>query len=393
MELSNWNYVTYDTTKFKQKNTTGKTEKRIWLLFFLAAVLLNIIIACNTPFCDWYIKTIFPFWIQTYGRFCALFPYSVGERMLCIALCLIILAFLVSILRILGRWLPGKNWYKRLFCIYGWLISWIFLAVVWIMTLNCTVLYHASTFDQKYMPGTAEKTYTSKDFIQLRNFVVHKLNTLAPDMDRDASGFLVYEGNIPQEAIQEMKRLGKTYDQLSGYYPISKPIYFSEFLSQQYMAGYYFPFSMESNYNDIMYISNLPSTICHELSHLKGFIYEDEANFIAYLACVTSKNPFFQYSGYLSVYNYIERDLKQSVTETEYQKQEQINELVKKDNIFLTKETWEQVNRNAAFRTETVSKLSDIFTETSLKLNGVENGMESYHDVVYLLLKYYDGNA
>lgn len=313
--------------------------------------------------------------------------------MLCIALCLIILTFLVSILRILGRWLPGKNWYKRLSCIYGWLISWIFLAVVWIMTLNCTVLYHASTFDQKYMPGTVEKTYTSKDFIQLRNFVVHKLNTLAPDMDRDASGCLVYEGNIPQEAIQEMKRLGKTYDQLSGYYPISKPIYFSEFLSQQYMAGYYFPFSMESNYNDIMYISNLPSTICHELSHLKGFIYEDEANFIGYLACVTSKNPFFQYSGYLSVYNYIERDLKQSVTETEYQKQEQINELVKKDNIFLTKETWEQVNRNAMFRTETVSKLSDIFTETSLKLNGVENGMESYHDVVHLLLKYYDGNA
>lgn len=392
MELSNWNYVTYHTTKFKQKNTKNKTVKRVWLLFFLAAILLNIMI-CSTTFCDWYIRTIFPLWVQTYGRFCGLVPYSVGEKMLCTALILIILAFPVSILRILGRWLPGKEWYKKLFRFYGWFVSWTFLAVVWIMTLNCTVLYHASTFEQKYMPEAAQKTYTSKDLIQLRNLVVHELNTLAPDMDRDNSGCLVYDGNIPQEAIQEMKRLGKTYDQLSGYYPISKPIYFSEFLSQQYMAGYYFPFSMESNYNNIMYISNLPATICHELSHLKGFIYEDDANFIGYLACITSKNPFFQYSGYLSVYNYLERDVKQCLTETEYQQLEQITELVKKDNIFLTKEAWEQVNKNAAFPTETVSKVSDIFTETSLKLNGVENGMESYHDVVYLLLKYYDGNA
>lgn len=393
MELSNWDYVTYRSQKFKNRKNIKNTGKLIWFLLFSAAILFNVTAWCSTAFCDWYIETVFPIWGQTYGKLCGQVPYSVGERMLAIALLLLILAVLVGALQIIGRWLPGREWYKKLFQVYRKFLAWIFLAVIWVMALNCTILYHASGFDQKYMPDTVRKEYSSKELGKLRDYVVHELNTLAPEMDRDSSGYLLYEGDIPGEAIEEMKKLGKTYDQLAGYYPRSKPIYFSEFLSQQYMAGYYFPFSMESNYNNIMYISNHPYTICHELAHLKGFIYEDEAGLIGYLACVMSENPFFRYSGYLNVYNYIETDFKKTVTKKEYQKHEQIDDLVKKDNIFLTEEAWKQVNKNAKISTETVSKISDIFTETSLKLNGVENGMGSYHDVVKLLLKYYDGSV
>ena len=49
---------------------------------------------------------------------------------------------------------------------------------------------------------------------------------------------------------------------------------------------------------------NIPHTICHELSHLKGFMREDEANFIGYLACIGSDSPDFRYSGYLTGWVY-----------------------------------------------------------------------------------------
>ena len=49
--------------------------------------------------------------------------------------------------------------------------------------------------------------------------------------------------------------------------------------------------------------------MCHELAHIRGYIYEDEANFIAFLACVESDDVAFQYSGYLSVLNYVANDL------------------------------------------------------------------------------------
>ena len=50
-----------------------------------------------------------------------------------------------------------------------------------------------------------------------------------------------------------------------------------------------------------------------------------------------------------------------------------------------------EVEEKAIFSTETVDVWSDKFTTTSLKLNGVEIGMEVYNKVVDLLLKYYDG--
>ncbi len=61
---------------------------------------------------------------------------------------------------------------------------------------------------------------------------------------------------------------------------------------------------MEANYNGHMPEMDIPSTVCHELSHLKGFMREDEANFIAYLACRQSDSAAFRYSGALLAYIY-----------------------------------------------------------------------------------------
>ena len=41
--------------------------------------------------------------------------------------------------------------------------------------------------------------------------------------------------------------------------------------------------------------------------------------------------------------------------------------------------------------TEIVEEVSDTFTDTTLKLNGVSDGMVSYSRVVRLLLQYYNG--
>ena len=72
-------------------------------------------------------------------------------------------------------------------------------------------------------------------------------------------------------------------------------------MCQMYMCGYYFPFSMEANYNDVMGIMKKPA-ICAMNWRISGDISnEDEANFIAFLACVESDDAAFQYSGYLSV--------------------------------------------------------------------------------------------
>lgn len=365
-----------------------KKSLLLYAVLFALIVLLNVIAWNSTAFCDAYIAWVFPIWVNTYGRFMNLFPFSVGEIMLYLAVVLVIV-FLVTILvygcmKLLKR---RENIFLRGYMKF---VAWTVLIVCLIMTLNCSILYHASTFSEKYF-GKDPGEYTIEDLISVRNYVVERCENLADQMKRDDSGRIVYTGNIRQDAVESMQKLGETYDQLDGYYPYPKPLATSDFFSQQYMCGYYFPFSMEANYNDVMYIMNLHATMCHELAHLRGYIYEDEANFISYLACIGSDDPMVQYSGYLSVLNYLDNDFYKAVGRDweQYSLQPAISQQVRDDNMFLTPEEWDRIERKAMIETETVDEVSDVLTDAVLKANGVSDGMISYNRVVRLLLQYY----
>ena len=135
---------------------------------------------------------------------------------------------------------------------------------------------------------------------------------------------------------------------------------------------------------------NKPFTMCHELAHTKSYIFEDEANFLAYLACTGSDDIVFEYSGYLGVLNYVNNAFYENVSKEEYKSHVAISEQVWDDNIFLTEESWKKVEDNAVIETETVKKAADTFVDTTLKVNGVGDGKASYNRVVELmLLEYY----
>ncbi len=406
-----------------------KIRWKVYIAIWIVTILLNVVAWNSAAFCDWYISNVFPIWVNTYGRLTGIFPFSVGEILIVLGLILVAVALLLGLnwgiailirkriyrkksekvsLRSMdmltvslakqeknskGRYV---NRFDRFCKFYFQILAWILLVVAIIMTLNCFILYHGTTFSEKYfsrMEGyEKDREYSLEDLITLREFVVKKCNSLSAQMYRDEAGRIMYDGDFATEAKAAMKMLGETYENLSGYYPSPKPLASSDFMSQQYMTGYYFPFSMEANYNDVMYVMNKPATFCHELAHLKGFIYENEANFIAYLACTGSEDIVFQYAGYLSVLNYIDNDFYTSVgnDRERYLAQENILPQVHEDNIFLTQEEWDRIEKKAVLDTETVDAISDSFTDTTLKLNGVADGMISYSRVVELLLQYYD---
>ena len=272
-----------------------KAHKYFLLSAAALAVFLNVLAWKSTAFCDFYVENIFPLWLNTYGKWTSAFPFSVGEVMIAFAVTLlsgfVMLGLVAVIFYMTKKWKEKKNIlseeyrkkyeaYNRFFRIYRIIFANIVVVVLWVMTLNCFVLYHCSTFEEKYWDSMAKQTndYTVEELAMLRDFVVTRVNQYAKMMERDEHGLIVYDGNMEATAIQAMQNLGERYPQLSGYYTTPKKIAASEFLSQQYMKGYYFPFSLEANYNDVMYIMSKPATMCHELAHTKGFIYEDEAN-------------------------------------------------------------------------------------------------------------------
>ncbi len=391
-----------------------KLHKILFAIGMIGVIILNIASWKSVPFSDWYIKHIFPIWLNTYARLTSMVPISVGEIMLVLAVAITLFGICLCVYNLIC-----KRKFKKAVRKFGIFYAWTVLIVCYVMTLNCFILYHGSSFSEKYMAHAAEpdtlvastsgnvivqtttysqnkeqsKAYTKKDLAALRDYIVAQCNTLADEVDHDDSGAVYYDGDLIEASRQAMKKLGEDYDQLSGFYVTPKYLTCSEFFSQQYIMGYYFPFSMEANINSVMYITNVAPTVCHELAHTKGFIYEDDANLIGFLACIRSDDPFLQYCGYLSVLDYVNKDFIESIEKngSVYKSHIRIRDVVAEDNIFLTKENWQEVEKKAVVSTATVKKVSNTFMDTTLKLNGVEEGVLQYNNVVGLLLEYYDG--
>ena len=382
-----------------------KISKIIYVIGMLGVIMLNYLAWRSREFCDWYIDHIFPVWLNTYARLTSALSISVGEIMLILAVGITAFGIGFFIYNLIRR---GK--YTTGLLKYGRTYAWIVLVVGYVMTLNCFILYHATGFAQKYMvkeTGTmvvdmsdtavvevdtkGKSAYTKKNLATLRDYLVEQCNTLADQIDRDEQGTAVYSGDLIAESVHAMETMGQQYDRLSGYYVTPKYLKCSEFFSQQYIMGYYFPFSMEANINSVMYITNVAPTVCHELAHTKGFIFENDANMIGYLACIQSDDTFLQYCGYLRVLNYVNNDFYKSVNKSTYKKHVRISDRVADDNVFLTREDWQAVEKTAVVKTSTVKKVSNNFLNTNLKLNGVDEGIQQYNEVVNLLLDYYDG--
>ena len=128
--------------------------------------------------------------------------------------------------------------------------------------------------------------------------------------------------------------------------------------------------TVEANYNGDMTPYNIPHTACHELSHLRGFMREDEANFIGYLACIGSGDADFIYSGYLLGFIYAGNALAardyRAYADLYYELPEAVQEDLLQNYIFW--EAWDGAVAEAANR----------MNDTYLKINDQKDGVESY---------------
>ncbi len=122
--------------------------------------------------------------------------------------------------------------------------------------------------------------------------------------------------------------------------------------------------------------------MCHELSHLRGFMLEDEANFIGILACADSDNLYFQYSAYVSAWVYVGNSLAIENPEAFTTLYGSLNARTRRD-LQYNNAYWDQYRGKLA---ETHEKVNDTY----LKANNQPAGTKTYDMVTELLLSYYD---
>lgn len=197
-----------------------------------------------------------------------------------------------------------------------------------------------------------------------------------------SASWLWHAGRTGQRA---MEKLGERYRRLSGHYPFPKPILNTWLLSVQQTTGVYSPFTVEANYNrDIAYY-DIPFTICHELSHLRGYMQEEEANFIGVLATIGADDLYFNYSGYVSAWVYAGNALARIDSSAFATLYARINARTRQDMLY-NNAYWKQFEGKPA---EAHEQLNDAY----LKIQGQATGVRSYGHVTDLMLEYFAKNG
>lgn len=370
-----------DNNKHKNNNSSNG-HRYLWLIFTLIllalAGLLELLARKVPDFAPFYSTTFYQFFQGSISKFPNLFPFSLSELLLYA----LPIAFIVTlIIKLTKRKSP-----IRLFKISFVIIS----ALLLIYQLNCGINYHNTSFAirENFKTDTADIdalddfcAYIGEKLIENSNIIKENY----PDMNLENSDdqIIFYQrGNeLQKNAVSAMEHIGSIYPSLNGYYPRPKSIINSRIFSNMGVTGIYSPFTIEANYNREMTPYNLPFTLCHELSHLRGYMDEKEANFIGFLACVNSDDLAFQRSGYMMAWVYAGNQLYKVNSESYINIRDSLPYDVRKE-LTDNNDFWNEHETKA-------SDIQDALNDEYLKINGIPEGIKSYDRVVELMLSWY----
>ncbi len=298
----------------------------------------------------------------------SLLPFSIAEILLFIFIIAILLFIILNIKNIIL--MPNKlkstfNFLYSLICIL--IIIYIVFMSVW--GLN----YYRLPLSENY----SYKKATTEDVYNLSEYMIKEINKIEAEMQYQNS-VTNYQA-INRIVESEYNNIFNEFPFLNMKYSKTKPINISKIFLYLNITGIYSPFTSEANVNIKSPNITLPFIIAHEMAHQIGIAYEDEANFIAFLATSQSEELFIKYSAYFEGLLYILYSLPRN--EKYSYLISNLNENTKND-IREYYNFWNQYQGKA-------SKVSAKVNDTYLKANNQNDGIKSYSRVVNLLVAYH----
>ncbi len=230
-----------------------------------------------------------------------------------------------------------------------------------------------------------ERQYNAEELYAVTCDLAEKTSKAREMLKEDENGCTV----LSVSRNELLKFADNSYDNINKVYPFLvtgttrvKSVTLSHLWSYTGTTGVYCPWTLEANVNTDVPVSSIPQTAAHEIAHTMGFAKENECNFLSFLACTTSGQADYEYSGYLSAFIYTSNALYKADTELCSKAYENLSRGVLRD-LKQRNDYWD------SFKGE-VMESSQSVNDTFIKANGVESGVLSYNQMVELLLKYYD---
>ena len=357
--------------------------RRLWLLIlFPIGGIFSLIAAYHQNFAEWYARYPYHWLSLAINRVTGIFPFSLAEILLYLLIAAALFWLVFSIIQLIRK-PDGRR--KRLL---RFLMTPLCAASVlfFLFTFTCGINYSRCTFAQ--ISGLPIQDSSVEELYELNVFLAEEVSSLRQQLPEDEQGVMESSFSSSSEKAEQARI---SYDTLEAEYPTlfsgysaPKSVLASRLMSWCDITGIFVPFTFEANVNVDVPDYSQPATMCHELSHLRGYMREDEANFIAYLACRNSENLEFQYSGAMLAFVYANNALYGADSELGQQVYSSLYEGVQRDFAY-NSAYWKQFEGP-------VSEISNTVNDTYLKANRQDDGVKSYGRVVDLLLADYRKN-
>lgn len=358
--------------KAKNKKKMNPTV-RSHLVFCGVAILLTVALLVWAKFSA---NTFFPYYtelsrkLMTYlAMLTSIFPFSVWE---CGAVGLAIWFFVSLGLDIhrkkIGQWFSG-----------------VLLGIVLLVSVFTCFwgLNHLGPKITEKMEISVENTTVSQ-LREATEYYAERAQELAAQVPRDANGRfdpgeLSSQSDLAADSFAELAAENPNF---SGSTASAKPLLLSGLYAKIGIAGIFIAYTGESCVSTQTYACSQPFTICHEMAHRACFAGENEANFVAFLACERSKSMILQYSGYYQAFVYCFNSLYEANRQQAEELWEQLTPELKADCEFAH-------THQEKVQSEAASKIADAVNDTYLKAFSETSGTQSYGEVTDLLVAWY----
>lgn len=299
-------------------------------------------------------------------------PTSVAEVLVFLLLIILAASLIVLIIKI-----KSGGFVNQLFSVLAYVSAlYILFMVFWGFN------YNRLSFDK--ISGLNIEKSSKQELYNLCESLIGRANELRVKVDEDTQGVMTIPGgyrDVFKRAGKGYEASSKLYPELDGKYGAPKRILLSEKMSYTGITGIYMPYTGEANVNVNMTDYMLPATAAHEMAHQRGFAREDEANYIAYVACTMHPDVDFQYSGVMLGVIYSMNALADADMDMYKQLVKKYTPQVRKD-LVNDNEFWQKYRGK-------VEEVANNVNNTYLKSNGQKDGVQSYGRMVDLLLAEY----
>lgn len=344
------------------------------MLFLIIGVLL-FIASSHFPYITEriYSSFIYKKIIRSLSLITSPLPFSLAEMLIVLSV-IIAIAYIIRFGTCLAKTKETKN-LKVLFQNIVTLVGIIYLTFQLLWGLNYNRLMISEILDLN------TRTPTQQELIGLCEDLIAKANRLRRDLNEDESNIMKLpygKDGALRIAYMGFERVSSFYPDFEGRYGRPKGIVLSEYMSCTGITGFFFPFTGEANVNMHIPDSSLPFVIAHEMAHQLGFAREDEANFIAYIACINHPDIYFQYSGTLSALGYSMSALRKVDHVKHNDLLAAYSEAVRRDLQYNNK-FWARYSGP-------IERASNKINDTYLKSQNQKTGVKSYGAMVDLLI-------